>query len=135
MAPNHLSQDFYDNYFYSINPIAERIGKDVDATRDAYQSLWRELTAEEQNKILEESIISPETVLKYAKYKKSDVSYIATSDFSVAIILELSILGNIEQMSFYHSFSCFKLFILYFYLILLYYFNSTNQKNVSLILE
>lgn len=73
MAPNQ-SQDVYNDYLYTINPIAERIRKDVDATKDAYQSLWHGLSIEEQNKILEESIICPETVLKYSKYKKSDVS-------------------------------------------------------------
>lgn len=73
MAPNE-SQDVYYDYLYTINPIAERIRKDVDATKDAYQSLWYELSIDEQNKILEESIISPETVLKYSKYKKHDVS-------------------------------------------------------------
>lgn len=74
MGPNQC-QDVYYDYLYSINPIAVRIGKDVDATKEAYQSLWGELTADEQNKILEESIISPETVLKYSKYNKQDVSY------------------------------------------------------------
>jgi len=74
MAPN-LSQDVYHDYLFSINPIAVRIGKDVDATKEAYQSLWYELSVDEQNKILEESIISPETVLKYSKYKKSEVSH------------------------------------------------------------
>lgn len=71
MAPNQ-SQDVYYDYLYTINPIAERIRKDIDATKDAYQSLWYELSIDEQNKILEESIISPETVLRYSKYKKPD---------------------------------------------------------------
>lgn len=71
MVPNQ-SQDVYYDYLYTINPIAERIRKDVDATKDAYQSLWYELSVDEQNKILEESIISPETVLRYSKYKKPD---------------------------------------------------------------
>lgn len=69
------SQDVYYDYLYTINPIAERIRKDVDATKDAYQSLWHGISVDEQNKIIEESIISPETVLKYSKYKKPDVSY------------------------------------------------------------
>jgi len=80
MTPNQ-TQDVHYNYLYSINPIAERIGKDVDATKDAYQSLWHGLTFDEQNKILEESIISPETVLKYSKYKKSNVSHFMTRTF------------------------------------------------------
>ncbi|VVC26349.1 Hypothetical protein CINCED_3A005993 [Cinara cedri] len=71
MAPVQ-SQDFYYDYLYTINPIAERIRKDVDATKDAYQPLWCGLSTDEQNKILEESIISPEIVLKYSKYNKSD---------------------------------------------------------------
>lgn len=70
------SPDVYYDYLYTINPIAERIRKDVDATKDAYQSLWHGISVDEQNKILEESIISPETVLKYSKYKKTDVSYL-----------------------------------------------------------
>lgn len=73
MIPSQ-SQDLIYEYLYTINPIAERIRKDVDATKDAYQSLWYDLSTDEQNKILEESIISPETVLKYSKYKNSEVS-------------------------------------------------------------
>lgn len=73
MTPNQ-SLDVYYDYLYTINPIAERIRKDVNATKEAYQSLWDGLTFDEQNKILEESIISPETVLKYSKYKKTEVS-------------------------------------------------------------
>uniref|UniRef100_A0A2S2PWW7 DUF4706 domain-containing protein n=1 Tax=Sipha flava TaxID=143950 RepID=A0A2S2PWW7_9HEMI len=66
------SQDIYYDYLFTINPIAERIRKDVDATKDEYQSLWHGLSSDEQSKIIEESIITPETVLKYSKYKKSD---------------------------------------------------------------
>lgn len=75
MAPNRSSDVYYD-YLYTINPIAERIRKDVDATKDAYQSLWHGLSVDEQNKILDESIVSPEIVLKYSKYNKLNVSFI-----------------------------------------------------------
>lgn len=88
MVSNQLPQDVYYDYLYTINPIAERIRKDVDATKDAYQSLWGQLSVDEQNKILEESIISPETVLKYSKYKKSDVSHLVSTKvilFSIPI--------------------------------------------------
>jgi hypothetical protein len=78
------SQDIYYDYLFTINPIAERIRKDVDATKDAYQSLWHGLSSDEQSKIIEESIITPETVLKYSKYKKSDVSLFTTC-FNVII--------------------------------------------------
>lgn len=82
MAPNQ-SRDVYSDYLYTINPIAERIRNDVNATKDAYQSLWLELSVDEQNKILEESIISPETVLKYSKYKKPDVSCLIAYSLSL----------------------------------------------------
>ncbi|XP_050521479.1 uncharacterized protein LOC126894470 [Daktulosphaira vitifoliae] len=65
-----LDQKVLDKYLYSINPIAKRIGKDVEATKEAYQTFWDGLSYEEQSKILEESIISPETALKYSKYQK-----------------------------------------------------------------
>lgn len=85
MALNR-SHDVYYDYLYTINPIAERMRKDMDATKDAYQSLWHGLSVDEQSKIIEESIISPETVLKYSKYKKSDVSYFRTSSYNINYI-------------------------------------------------
>lgn len=96
MAPNQ-SQDVYYDYLYSINPIAVRIGKDVDATKEAYQSLWCELTVDEQNKILEESIISPETVLKYSKYNKPDEK-ISKGGFSWFTRSQLDLCKNIESV-------------------------------------
>lgn len=92
MVSNQLPQEVYYDYLYTINPIAERIRKDVDATKDAYQSLWGQLSVDEQNKILEESIISPETVLKYSKYKKTDVSHLV---FSNIILCSINVLLNL----------------------------------------
>lgn len=96
MAPNQ-SQNVYYDYLYTINPIAERIRKDVDATKDAYQSLWLELTVDEQNKILEESIISPETVLKYSKYKNSDKK-ISEGGFSWFTKSQLDLCKHIDSV-------------------------------------
>lgn len=91
------SQNVYYDYLYTINPIAERIRKDVDATKDAYQSLWLELTVDEQNKILEESIISPETVLKYSKYKTSDKK-ISEGGFSWFTRSQLDLCKHIDSV-------------------------------------
>ena len=55
-----------DEYFYSINPFAKRIGEDVAATKDAYEGLWNTLTPEEKNQAVNETIIQPEVALKYA---------------------------------------------------------------------
>lgn len=54
-----------EDYFYSINPLAKRIGEDVAATKDAYDGLWSTLSVEERNKAIDETIIQPEVALKY----------------------------------------------------------------------
>ncbi|XP_014207188.1 uncharacterized protein C1orf198 homolog [Copidosoma floridanum] len=58
-----------DDYFYSINPLAKRIGEDVTATKDAYEGLWNTLSPEERNQAVDETIIQPEVALKYASNK------------------------------------------------------------------
>lgn len=55
-----------EEYFYSINPLAKRIGDDVAATKDAYEGLWNTLSLEERNQAIDETIIQPEVALKYA---------------------------------------------------------------------
>lgn len=62
-----------EEYFYSINPLAKRIGEDVAATKEAYEGLWETLSLKEQNQALDETIIQPEVALKYAM--KQDCSY------------------------------------------------------------
>ncbi|KAK3928440.1 hypothetical protein KUF71_016687 [Frankliniella fusca] len=59
-------QTVAEEYFHSLNPIAERISADVASTRDAYEELWNTLSAEEQKQVIDETIIYPEAVLKYA---------------------------------------------------------------------
>lgn len=54
-----------EEYFYSINPLAQRIGEDVTATKEAYEGLWNALSATEKNQVIDETIIQPEVALKY----------------------------------------------------------------------
>ncbi|XP_043482389.1 uncharacterized protein C1orf198 homolog [Leptopilina heterotoma] len=58
-----------EEYFYTINPLAQRIGEDVAATKDAYEGLWSTLSLSEQNQAIDETIITPEVALKYAAKK------------------------------------------------------------------
>ncbi|XP_025193273.1 uncharacterized protein LOC112593158 [Melanaphis sacchari] len=97
MDLNQSPQNIYYDYLYTINPIAERIRKDVDAAKDSYQYLWLELTLDEQNKILEESIISPEAVLKYSKYKKPDKK-ISEGGFSWFTRSQLDLCKHIDSV-------------------------------------
>lgn len=59
-------QTVAEEYFHSLNSIAERISTDVASTKDAYEELWNTLSTEEQRQVIDETIIYPEAVLKYA---------------------------------------------------------------------
>lgn len=58
-----------EQYFYSINPIAQRIGEDITATKEAYEGLWNTLSTAERNQAINETIIQPEVALKYTLKK------------------------------------------------------------------
>lgn len=62
-----------EQYFYSINPLAQRIGEDITATKEAYEGLWNTLSIAEKNQAINETIIQPEVALKYT-LKKSDLT-------------------------------------------------------------
>ncbi|XP_074100828.1 uncharacterized protein LOC141528590 isoform X3 [Cotesia typhae] len=54
-----------EDYFYSLNSLAKRIGDDVRATKEAYEGLWNTLSLKEKNQAIDETIIQPEIALKY----------------------------------------------------------------------
>lgn len=58
-----------EQYFYSINPLAQRIGEDITATKEAYEGLWNTLSIAERNQAINETIIQPEVALKYTLKK------------------------------------------------------------------
>ncbi|XP_066990981.1 uncharacterized protein C1orf198 homolog [Anabrus simplex] len=61
---------YAQEYFHSLNSIAERISSDVAATIAAYEDLWHTLSNEDQNQVVDETIIHPEAVLKYSFYPR-----------------------------------------------------------------
>lgn len=68
-----------EEYFYTINPLAQRIGEDVAATKDAYEGLWNTLSLSEQNQAIDETIITPEVALKYASKKNESIKELPKS--------------------------------------------------------
>lgn len=62
-----------EEYFYSINPIARRIGEDITATKEAYEGLWNTLNTVERNQAINDTIVQPEVALKYT-LKKVDLT-------------------------------------------------------------
>lgn len=58
-----------EQYFYSMNPLAKRIGEDITATKEAYEGLWNTLSVTERNQAINETIIQPEVALKYTLKK------------------------------------------------------------------
>ncbi|CAG2058757.1 unnamed protein product [Timema podura] len=59
-----------EEYFSSLNPIAERISIDVAATKNAYEDLWHTLNLNDQCQVINETIIHPEVMLKYSFHLK-----------------------------------------------------------------
>ncbi|XP_076253731.1 uncharacterized protein C1orf198 homolog [Rhynchophorus ferrugineus] len=54
-----------EQYFKDLNPMASRIYSDLQDTKEAYEDLWTNLSEEEKDQILNESIIKPEILVKY----------------------------------------------------------------------
>lgn len=63
--------DAAENYFHSLNPIAEKISNDIEGIKDAYEDLWQCLSIRERDQIINETVIYPEAILKYAFNSKS----------------------------------------------------------------
>ncbi|XP_046831503.1 uncharacterized protein C1orf198-like [Vespa crabro] len=55
-----------EKYFYSLSPLAQRIGEDITVTKEAYEGLWNTLSISERNQAINETIIQPEVALQYA---------------------------------------------------------------------
>jgi hypothetical protein len=68
MSPTVIN--YVEEYFHTLNPLAKRIVEEINHTRDAYESLWDNLTEPEQRQIVDEAIIRPEAVLQYSRSSK-----------------------------------------------------------------
>lgn len=53
-------------YFGNLNPLSKKISVDIQSTREAYQEFWQSLSREDQHQVIDESIICPSAVIKYA---------------------------------------------------------------------
>uniref|UniRef100_A0A1B6K293 DUF4706 domain-containing protein n=1 Tax=Homalodisca liturata TaxID=320908 RepID=A0A1B6K293_9HEMI len=60
-------------YLRSTSILAQKIGQDLDAAREAYQDFWKKLNEEEKQQVLNEAIIDPAAVLKYANITKNEL--------------------------------------------------------------
>ncbi|XP_041970899.1 uncharacterized protein C1orf198 homolog [Aricia agestis] len=55
-----------EEYFRTLNPIAAKIHEDITDAKTSYENIWDTLTEKERAEIIDESIIKPDIVLKYA---------------------------------------------------------------------
>lgn len=53
-------------YFSNLNSLAKKISVDIQSTQEAYQEFWHSLSREDQHQVIDESIICPSAVIKYA---------------------------------------------------------------------
>ncbi|XP_017773067.1 PREDICTED: uncharacterized protein C1orf198 homolog [Nicrophorus vespilloides] len=65
-------KDKAEAYFGNINSMANRMTIDMKQTKLSYENLWQTLSYEEQQQILNQSIIKPEISLKYPHAKECD---------------------------------------------------------------
>ncbi|XP_030379624.1 uncharacterized protein LOC115627880 [Scaptodrosophila lebanonensis] len=56
---------YIQNYFSKLNPLAEKIARDVNDAKSAYGHVWLTLTLVEQENILNDTIIKPEIAIQY----------------------------------------------------------------------
>lgn len=74
-----------ENYFNTLNPIAERISSDIIAIKEAYEDLWNCISVRERNQIINETVVHPEAVLKYTLNAQT-----CDSDFEVPYFRQVS---------------------------------------------
>lgn len=75
-----------EEYFSSMNSIANRICNDINETKAAYEELWNTLSPLEQEQILNESIIKPEVKIKYNCQETE--AYTKKQEYSSKIIID-----------------------------------------------
>lgn len=54
-----------ENYFKTLNPLAEKISSDISDIADTYAQLWATFTPDEQYDVINVTLIKPDIVLKY----------------------------------------------------------------------
>lgn len=60
------------NYFATLNPLAEKIHADIIDISSAYANLWNTFSKDEQNELIDVTLIKPNLILKYVDEMKTD---------------------------------------------------------------
>lgn len=60
------------DYFGSLNPLAEKINVDINDISDAYSKLWTTFSNDEQNELVDVTLIKPNLILKYVDEMKNE---------------------------------------------------------------
>uniref|UniRef100_A0A1A9V1S0 DUF4706 domain-containing protein n=1 Tax=Glossina austeni TaxID=7395 RepID=A0A1A9V1S0_GLOAU len=82
------------DYFAQLNPIATRIACDINETKSSYGYIWDTLNYNEQNDILNDTLIRPEISLKYLNdiFKPADLNSLTkipqSTNSLAAVVLE-----------------------------------------------
>ncbi|XP_004524862.1 uncharacterized protein LOC101463412 [Ceratitis capitata] len=86
-------------YFSQINPLAQRIASDIDTTKSTYGQIWHTLNQNEQNEVINETLIKPEISIKYFD-KISSESALSANASSASFSSQLPVLRltNLEQI-------------------------------------
>lgn len=58
-------QDLCFEYFKSVNPIAQKIGEDIERIVGSQEGQWKSLDVKEKDKLLDHSLIDEGLVKKY----------------------------------------------------------------------
>lgn len=58
-------QNKVENYFKTLNPLAEKISNDINNISDTYAQLWNTFSSDEQHDVINVTLIKPDIVLKY----------------------------------------------------------------------
>lgn len=61
-----------NNYFGTLNPLAEKIHADIVDISSAYANLWNTFSKDEQNELIDVTLIKPNLILKYVDEMKND---------------------------------------------------------------
>lgn len=60
------------NYFGTLNPLAQKIHADIVDISSAYANLWSTFSKDEQNELIDVTLIKPNLILKYVDEMKNE---------------------------------------------------------------
>ncbi|XP_049316542.1 uncharacterized protein LOC105221854 [Bactrocera dorsalis] len=70
------------DYFSNLNPLAQRVASDINITKSSYGMLWYTLKENQQNEIINQTLINPEISLKYLENLSLSASSLSSSPSS-----------------------------------------------------